>query len=121
MDRPLNQAGMKDFLKSEYKLIFFSKRQLKIPSLNYESLIQKFGENNINKIKHVENSFNEFLNGEPIGDNFGSNHLNRAKWRGKLASQLGKVFLEVYADQNQFAGRNLANVIRNALILSIST
>jgi len=121
MDRLLNQAGMKDFLKSEYKLVFFPKRQLKVPRLNYKFLTQKFGESKISKIKHVENSFNEFLKGEPIGDNFGSDHSSRAKWRGQLASQLGKVFLEVYADQNQFAGRNLASVIRNAMILSMST
>jgi len=118
MDRRLNQAGMKDFLRSEYGLVFFQKRQLKIPRLDYKLLTQKFGESNLSKIKQVESSFNEFLNGEPIGDSFGSDHLSRAKWRGQLASQLGNVFLEVYANQNQFAGRNLANVIRKPLILS---
>ncbi len=121
MDGPLNLAGMKDLLKSEYKLVFFPKRQLEIPRLNYNFITQKFGVSNIDKIKYVESSFNEFLNGEPIGDNFGSDHLSRAKWRGGLASKLGKVFLEVYANQNQFAGRNLASVIRNVLILSMST
>ncbi|HGE72709.1 TPA: hypothetical protein ENX78_17865 [Candidatus Poribacteria bacterium] len=91
----------------------FKKRDLKIPNLHEERLIEPFGNNYLPRVKQIVALLPAYLNQLPIGDNFEymeNSHEKRSQFITAVwssgESELIKIFNQVYHDNNQFRSRN---------------
>lgn len=97
---------MREILSSQYGVVFFPKRQLQIPALADDKVAQILGKKVGGKLIRMSG----YLKGEAVGDQWGSNHEERRRWRAGLYKQFGQPFLECYYNSNQFRMNKLAVV-----------
>ena len=106
----ISPGNLKNILRTDHHVVFFPKRQFEIPQVKDETVTNSFGEKNLKPVMNIVKRLFKYLDGQPVGDNWGKNHEERRKWRTKMTLEYGSTFLEVYQDRNQFRVNNLSLV-----------
>lgn len=88
--------------KNEKMLVFYPKRDLQIPDVDTEIVKEKVGEENLATALDYISTIKKYLYGQPVGDAFGANHLERRKWRKAMVRKYGETFNDICKNSNQF-------------------
>ncbi|MBI2010548.1 MAG: hypothetical protein HYS86_05255 [Candidatus Chisholmbacteria bacterium] len=102
MSEQLSLDQLRSVLETEHNVVFFPKRQLIVPEIDESCLAELVQSGKLEVARENVVEIQRYLGGEAVGDNWGSNHDERRKWRGGLATRYGDSFLDLCYWNNQF-------------------
>lgn len=107
MNEQLSTDQLRRVLETEHGIVFFPKRPLIVPEVDSDRLAELALPGKIDLALENIDDVQRYLEGEAVGDGWGSNHGARRKWRAQLILRYGEPFLDLYYRNNQFRGNRL--------------